>query len=234
MMPVPPGAYSCSVVRDWDRRAIEEYGIPAAVLMENAGRGAAEIIDRLVESAEEIEPPFHIFCGPGNNGGDGFVVARHLHNRGYSAELTVISGGEYATDSTAALNFEIVRRMQLPLHWTSGKPAESDIPRAGTTIDALFGTGLSRKLESPYADWVHALAAAPAAVIALDAPSGLNADSGAVWGVALPARHTITFAARKLAFTRPECAPFVGTVHVVDIGMPRAIWASTPPSPPAS
>lgn len=232
---VPDGAFAPEEIRRWDHRAIHDFGIPGIVLMENAGAGAARLI--LDEAPRTCPPPYHIYCGPGNNGGDGFVVARHLHNHGQPVHLTVIGGrrGEnqapcapYAADSDAAINFEIVRRMGLEVKMIdTGVPGSDPFavaPDQGTIIDALFGTGLSRPIASPYRDWLVVLDGSPCPVIALDTPSGLDARSGEILGTCLPATLTITFAARKLGFDRKSGPGVTGRVEVVDIGIPREIW----------
>src|SRR5688572_18330083 len=92
--PFPPPPQTRATIRDWDRRAIEEFGVPGIVLMENAGAGAARIIEEVLSPAPGARgEPVRIICGPGNNGGDGFVVARHLHNRGLLVEVTTVGDG---------------------------------------------------------------------------------------------------------------------------------------------
>lgn len=226
---VPDSAHDPDEIRAWDQRAIHEFGIPGVVLMENAGAGAARLI---LENVASFLPPYHVFCGPGNNGGDGFVVARHLHNHGQPVQLTVIApGGEgrapYAPDSDAGVNFEVVRRMGLDIALVDTRrspPAATLTPDRGTVIDALFGTGLSRPITSPYLEWLVALGESPCPVVALDTPSGLDARTGEILGACLRASMTITFAARKTGFELGAGPDVTGDVHIVDIGMPREIW----------
>jgi NAD(P)H-hydrate epimerase len=199
--------------------------------MENAGAGAARILAGLAADRPEDWPePFQVLCGPGNNGGDGFVVARHLHNRGFAVAVHVIGAGGYAPGSDAAVNHEVARRMGLPLRRLEGPPdvAEPALA-AGTVVDALFGTGLARPLAAPFLDWVRAVNASGRPVAALDVPSGLDADTGVPLGAAIAARVTITFAAPKLGFARGEGPRLAGEVHVVDIGIPREIWEGRAP-----
>jgi len=224
----PPRPRSRETIREWDRRAVEEVGIPGIVLMENAGRGAANIVFDLSQRARERFPaPFHVFSGPGNNGGDGFVVARHLHNMGLPVSTFALEGTEYAPGSEAARNLEILRRMGLgPVFLPY-----AEIPRAvrallasGTTIDALFGTGLSRPLRAPYTEWIEAINESGRVVVAMDVPSGLDANTGEVLGAAVRAEVTVTFAAPKLGFELGRGPELCGAVHVVDIGLPREFW----------
>lgn len=188
--------------------------------MENAGAGAARVLREIVEEERELySEPFHILCGPGNNGGDGLVVARHLHNQGFEVRIQGVgitgpSGSDYG------LQLKIAQRMRLSIALEGGAKA----PTMGTVIDALFGTGLSRPLRAPFLEWVEAVNASGRRVIALDIPSGLDANTGEVLGAAIRADHTITFAASKVGFNAGAGPTLTGKVHVVDIGIPRQLW----------
>lgn len=223
---VPERAFAPEEIRRWDRRAIEDFGIPGVALMENAGAGAARLL--LASAEDALPPPYRIYCGPGNNGGDGFVVARHLHNHGMPVQITVIAGDPpYTPESDAQINFEITRRMGLELKCFNARESSTHDPQApvdGTIVDALFGTGLSRPIESPYREWLIALRRSTSPVVALDTPSGLDARTGEVLGTCLPAALTITFAARKSGFERASGPDATGRVEVVDIGIPRELW----------
>ena len=216
----PPAPQTREVIRSWDRRATEELGIPGLILMENAGLSAERIIEDLISGEPEAyREPFLVVCGPGQNGGDGFAVARHLHTRGFETAIRVAPGVEYDPGSASGVNFEIVKRLGLEIRELD----PGDFSGGGTVIDALFGTGLSRPLRSPFLEWVQAINAKGRTVIALDVPSGLDADTGEILGEAIRASDTITFAASKRGFELargPECC---GRVHVVDIGMPREL-----------
>lgn len=224
----PPAPRSRATIREWDRRAIEEYAIPGIVLMENAGAGAARIIRQLTQTDGAFRGCCSVLCGPGNNGGDGFVVARHLHNAGLDVRVLLTAPDAYRSGSDAAVNLEILRRMgSVPLE-AHPEPPSDRVCRslgAGPVIDALFGTGLSRPVESPFTKWIDALLESGSPVIALDIPSGLDADSGEVLGTAVKADHTTTFAAAKVGFHKGEGPTRCGRVHVVDIGLPRELWA---------
>ncbi|MBI4606353.1 MAG: NAD(P)H-hydrate epimerase [Planctomycetes bacterium] len=224
-----PGPRPRDVIRRWDRLAVERYGLPSIVLMENAGAGAAAVLAALTEDPRAPCPePFVVLCGPGNNGGDGFVVARHLHNRGFRVEVLAAGGAGYPPGSDAAVNLEVVRRMGLSLDLGAllAPPPGRDALRrrgAGTVVDAIFGTGLSRPVRAPFLEWIEAVSSSGAAVAALDLPSGLDADSGEPLGACVRAHHTITFAAPKLGFGRGLGPSSTGEVHVVDIGIPREL-----------
>lgn len=222
-----PGPQTRATIRAWDRRAIEEFAVPGVVLMENAGAGAARVILSLARARRApVRGPFSIFCGPGKNGGDGFVVARHLHNHGQAVHIVIVGGTEHPRGSDAGIQLEIVRRMKLPIERVEEAPEEALRSRfdCRTVVDGLFGTGLSRPLGPPFAAWIEAINRSGRSVVALDVPSGLDADTGEVLGAAIEADHTITFLAPKIGFERGAGPRLAGTVHVVDIGLPREIW----------
>lgn len=223
-----PLARSPRTIREWDRRAIEEYGLPGVVLMENAGAGATRW---LLELARAGSPPPHgrwtILCGPGGNGGDGFVVARYLRNAGEEVMVLLACEREaIRPGSDSSVHLGVIERMGLPIR-VAVEPA--DLPALlpargdGRVIDALLGTGLCRPVRSPYREWIEAANSCGAPVAALDVPSGLDAETGEVLGAAVRARWTLTFAAPKVGFERGEGPAHTGRVEVVDIGMPREI-----------
>jgi len=216
-------ALSRDQVRRIDDRAIHEFGISGLVLMENAGRGAAEIIDRLYGPKGSA----FITCGTGNNGGDGFVIARHLHNAGWSVRL-MIAGDASKLSADAAANDRIVRAMRLErivaASVESQRNAASSIRTDEVVIDALLGTGFRGLVRSPLADLIEALnAAKKRAVVAVDVPSGLDCDTGQPGGVAVRADLTITFAALKRGFLNEPARLYVGRCEVVGIGVPREL-----------
>ena len=214
-------------IRQWDRIASEEYGLPGIVLMENAGAGAARIISRLSrENPEHFPAPFIILCGPGSNGGDGYVVARHLFNSGHDVEVYLcFEPGGLDKNSDAGVNLAVIEKMGIP----AGRPGQDEIRRIlqredpATVIDALLGIGLSRTLKDPFLAWVQAASASGKSVIALDIPTGLDGKNGEILGDCVPASHTITFAAPKTGFYQGSGPDITGHIHVVGIGLPRDI-----------
>ncbi|MDY3554465.1 NAD(P)H-hydrate epimerase [Gemmata sp. JC717] len=206
---------SRSEVRELDRRAVEEFGVPSVVLMENAGRGAAELLMRLNPDRK----PVVILCGPGNNGGDGFVIARHLDNAGWPV-WTIDHPGASQSTGDAAINRTIVERSTIPvLPWL---PEVLPTP-AGWLVDALFGTGLNRSLDESYAHYFRALGTSEYQTLAIDIPSGLDCDTGEPLGPTVRAAHTATFVAHKRGFLNPKSKEWTGEIHVIDIGAPRAL-----------
>jgi NAD(P)H-hydrate epimerase len=231
-------------VRELDRRAIEGYGVPGIVLMENAGRGCAELLMRLNPDRK----PTVILCGPGNNGGDGFVIARHLDNHGWPVRVWLfeperlpaakegtgsirIGFTSEALPPDARTNCEIVRRSGIdfvPIYGdmlcgTQNGLSDVVIKSAVWVVDALFGTGLTRPLGSPYSELVAQVNASGNPVLAVDIPSGLDCDTGEPLGPTVRATHTATFVAHKKGFLNPRSRDWTGEVHVIDIGAPRKL-----------
>ncbi len=210
-------------VRRLDRLAIEEYGIPGVVLMENAGRSVAEVVLQACPPDGLVV----ILCGGGNNGGDGYVVARHLANAGRRVAV-------YATKDPARLAGDaaiqacIAQRMDLDIEVLTGAQAAADACRlwagAAVVVDAILGTGFSGEIRSPLADVIEACnSVAGASIIAVDVPSGLDCETGRPANPTVRADTTVTFVARKAGFGHPDAAPFLGRVLVGDIGAPRSL-----------
>jgi NAD(P)H-hydrate epimerase len=212
--------------RELDRRAMEEYGIPGVILMENAGRGAAEIAAAMLG-----DPPGRrvvIFCGKGNNGGDGFVVGRHLHNRGAKVEFIAACRPEEIDPwSDAGLNLQIARKMGLHVHVASaedGRFEAAGLERgADLIVDALLGTGLTGDVRDPYLSLIRLINAADRPVLAIDIPSGLDADTGRVLRAAVRATRTATFVLPKAGFELAEGPAHTGLVTIVEIGVPKEL-----------
>jgi NAD(P)H-hydrate epimerase len=213
-------------VRSLDRRAIEEFGFPGAVLMENAGRGAAEILVSLGVQGRVV-----ICCGKGNNGGDGFVVARHLDIREVPVQLLLFVRPEELTGD-AAINYRIAEKTGLPIevHVPLRKEAlEAELSSSDWIVDALFGTGLAGPVRPPLDEVISAIKRAVQTsgsrprVLAVDIPSGLDCDTGMPMGPTIAADHTVTFVAQKKGFANPAAQRWLGQVHVAHIGIPRRL-----------
>lgn len=207
-------------MRAYDRFAIESCHVPGVVLMENAGRGAADVLSQLVPLEGSR---FVVVCGAGNNGGDGFVVARHLFSRGASVRVFLVADSEQVTGE-ARINHDAYIDLggeytELPPGSALG-PLEQGLAEATVVIDAVFGTGLCRQVTGYLEEVIERINQAPGRRIALDVPSGLDADSGAPLGTCVEASETITFGHLKIGLLTPEGARLSGRVHVVDLGVP--------------
>jgi NAD(P)H-hydrate epimerase len=213
-------------VRDLDARAADDLSLPTLILMENAGRGAAACLrDHLGVPASAR---CLILCGPGNNGGDGGVVARHLDAWGYPVRVVWFARPDRLRGD-AATQWNILARSGLDqTAWddeASLTPDRLDLLLAGAdwVIDGLLGTGLSRPVEGVLRRVIEAINRVGKPVLALDLPSGLDADRGEPLGVAVRAKATATFIAPKLGFGAPGASDYTGEVTVVDIGLPRCL-----------
>lgn len=195
--------------RQADAHTINEVGIPSLVLMERAALGSA---GRLLNGDFDLTHVL-VVAGTGNNGGDGLVVARLLHVRGI--DVTVMMTGDPAKASTeTAQQLKILAYYKIPIH-----PATTDMTGFTTIVDAVLGVGLDRPVEGQFADWLTAINASPAKVLAIDVPSGLNADTGQPQGTTVKATMTSTMAYNKVGFVQPGAAAYTGTVVVEDIGV---------------
>jgi NAD(P)H-hydrate epimerase len=210
--------------RALDRRAIEEIGIPGAVLMENAGRGMAELLAQLGIKGRVVT-----CCGRGTNGGDGFVIARHLDALGNACRVLLFADPK-ALGGDAALNYRILVKAGLSVEALD--PAAFDEARlqqelagADWIVDALFGSGQQGALRSPFDRIVEIINASGARVFAVDIPSGLDADTGQPQGATIRAQHTGVIVAPRPGFARPESRTWTGEVHVIGLGLPRALLA---------
>ncbi len=208
-------------VREVDRIAIDEYGIPGVVLMENAARA---VVDAALALMIDFRTPgVLVLCGGGNNGGDGLAAARHLHIRGAEVQVALtVDPSHYAGD--ALVNWRIVKAMGLPV-----KDATPELIRAfndSLVIDAIFGTGLAEPPREPFAALVQAVIDSDHPVLAVDLPSGLDCDTGELLGAtAVVADRTVTFVAEKAGFANATARPYLGEVIVAGIGCPRELTA---------
>lgn len=212
-------------VRAIDAWAINELGIPGVVLMENAGRGCAELIKEKLKDV--AEPMVCIFCGTGNNGGDGYVIARHLINNDFKVAV-VLCGDPDKVKGDAKINLDILERMGQSIDWLN--PADGNIADrvdsfaagADMVVDSLFGTGLSGQLRDDYRQLVESMNACDCPILAVDIPSGLDCDTGRPLGAAIEAAWTVTFVAVKQGFTAAGAAQYTGEIYIASIGVSAA------------
>lgn len=207
--------------RELDRIAIEEFKIPSIALMENAGQRVAEHLLSYYQGGQIV-----ICCGKGNNGGDGFVVARYLDNHHLPVHVLLFSDPKDLTDD-AKLNYYIANKSGLMLTIVDDNNFKSVIstilPTASWIVDALFGTGLQGKVGSPFDRVIQAINDLKCSVVSIDIPSGLDCNSGESTGTAIQATHTITFTFLKKGFTNIDAKKFLGEVYIADIGIPKIL-----------
>jgi len=225
-IPYQPGdALTCQEIRELDILAIEHVGIPGIVLMENAARAVAEYVHGAL-----LNPPRShalLLCGPGNNGGDGFAVARHLRNAGVKVTV-VLAVPREKTKGDAALNLGIYERMEGTLLDATEPEGLAQVRAQARTadviVDALLGTGSEGAPRGAMAELIRLANAAPRARrVAIDLPSGLNADTGEVSEPCFKADATVTFVAPKVGFAAGSARAVLGRVVVADIGVPREL-----------
>ena len=209
-------------VRAFDSWAINTLGIPGVVLMENAGRGCAELILEKLKSI--TKPKVCIFCGTGNNGGDGYVIARHLINNGFEV-IVVISGDIEKIKGDAKINLDILRALGQKIEQLN--PADDNIKNkvetfaagADMLVDGLFGTGLSGQVRDGYKKLIESINAQKIPIMSIDIPSGLDCDTGRPLGIAIKAQYTVTFVAVKKGFTYSEANLYTGDIYIASIGV---------------
>ena len=208
-------------IRAVDAWAINTLGVPGVVLMENVGRSCAELIKEKL--AKAARPKVCIFCGTGNNGGDGYVIARGLLNSGFEVTV-VICGLRDKIKGDAKINLDILERLgqrleQLNLNADIAGQVKTFAEGADMIVDAVFGTGLSGQLSDEYKRLIEGINAQNKPVLAVDIPSGLDCDTGRPLGAAVKAKYTVTFVALKKGFTEKASAEYTGQVFVASIGV---------------
>ena len=203
-----------------DRRAAAEYGIPGLLLMENAGAAVAR-------AAAQMAPdgPVAVLAGPGNNGGDGFVAARHLANAGRDVTVYCLADRERYRDD-AATNLAILERLRVPVRFRGPTPGE--LAAAALVVDALLGTGARGAPRGAVAQAIRSIGSAGRPVLAVDIPSGVDGDTGEAWEPAVRAGRTVTFGLAKRGHFLGEGPERRGELVVADISLPRPLLEETP------
>jgi len=205
--------------RQIDTIAVEEYGMNGLQLMENAGRSLCDLLETLGLGGTTV-----ICCGKGNNGGDGFVLARHLANRGHGVRVLLFAKAE-ELQGDAATNYAILRHCDAPIEEVAqiDDSIEDTLQAAGWVVDALLGTGVTGNPRPPLDAAVRAINHSGNKVLAVDIPTGLDCDSGQPGEPCVKALHTGTFVTSKVGFEQEAAKPYTGKVHVLDIGVPRRV-----------
>ena len=213
---------SAEEMAEIDRKAREDYGIPQAILMENAGRSATEVI--LTETDSLKNEKIAVFCGKGNNGGDGFVIGRYLANKSPGRLTVYVTDPANIRQGAARDNFEIIRKMGLDIRLIKDFLASAETAGDFTIgVDAIFGTGFRGELPEEYASLGKFLNSCDIRRYAIDVPSGLDATTGVASKDCINAYKTITFGLPKQGFFIKDGPDVCGEVIVRDIGFPLAL-----------
>ncbi len=217
---LPDALYTPKQVRELDRRAIEAHGIPGHVLMARAGRAAWRLLRSRYPDAARVL----VLCGGGNNGGDGYVIARLAAEAGLQVDLCALVNPDRLTGDAARAANEALA-VQSPVAFSDGLAREADV-----IVDALLGTGLDRPVTGPLADVIRTVNAMHCPVVAVDVPSGLSAATGKVLGVGVQAALTPTFIGLKQGLFTGDAADHVGTVVFSDLQVPAAVYNGIAPA----
>ena len=215
----------CNVneMRNLDRRAIKEYGITQEILMENAGQASYFTI--LQEFGIENKN-FVCFCGVGNNGGDGLVVARKIYSNGGKVTVFIL-GDRSKFQGAAKQNFDIINKLQIEvIDLQDVSLALETVRSSDAIIDAIFGTGLDRDIKGKYKDIINMINASQKTVFSIDIPSGINGDTGQVMGTAVKAHYTTTFGLPKIGNLLYPGFDSVGKLYVTHISFPPVMQNS--------
>lgn len=215
-------AVTAQRMKNLDRIAINRYGIPSIILMENAGRGLAKEVIKRAAMLKRRRPIVAVYCGKGNNGGDGMVCARYLFNNDINTEVFIIDDPSPIRGDTA-VHLKILQKMGVAIFTIKKRQDLKRLKKrykADIIVDAIFGIGFKGKAQGIYKDVIEFINATGAYKFSVDVPSGLDATTGDVKGPCIQADETVTMGISKTGFYRndgPEC---VGRIKVVDIGMP--------------
>src|SRR5712671_67964 len=211
-------------MREADRRTTDDIGIPSLVLMENAGRQAVAAMEAMY--GDLLERQVAVLCGRGNNGGDGFVIARTLAQRGIDVSVFLI-GRVADVRGDARINLEILGRLGLTVVEVADSQAWelhfSEVSDSTLIVDAIFGTGLNAPISGFIESVVTDVNASGIPVVAIDLPSGLSADSADPIGPSIEAGLTVTLAAPKIPLVLPPAETHAGDIVIADIGIPGEV-----------
>lgn len=213
--------YTVAQVRALDRHAIEELGIPGYELMRRAAAAAFAGLRRCWPQAQRIT----VYCGPGNNGGDGFLLALLAREAGLDAAVFALADAREDSGDASRARKACEQGGVTVRHWAEGDP----LPDADVHVDALYGTGLDRPPQAAAANLIGCINASGMPVLALDVPSGLNADTGHCPGAAVRADLTVTFIAAKRGLRTGQAAACTGRVELATLGLPESLWQASLP-----
>lgn len=199
-----------------DLEVKEKFGISTLILMENAGKAVAQEASKVFRGRKKIA----VFCGKGNNGGDGFVAARHLLTQGIKPDI-FLAGKISGVENEAKTNLEILLKLKTKICEVSERNLHSiKISKYGLIIDALLGVGLSGAVRGIYKDLISLINSSRADILSIDIPSGLDATTGKILGCCVNADKTVTFVAEKRGMVVGDGPKYCGRIIVADLGVP--------------
>jgi NAD(P)H-hydrate epimerase len=202
-----------------DRKAVEKYNIPAIIMMENAAAASAFCVMRMLKSGQRN---VIFLCGQGNNGGDGFACARHLLNHGFKVKV-YFSGKRKKLSKESETNCRILLKMGQKVLRPNLPAVKKEFEHTDLIVDALLGIGLKAEVREPIYSLIGLINTSKKPVLSLDIPSGLDATSGRIRGIAVKSKHTVTFGLCKKGFLNPQARQYIGDVTVGDISLPRKL-----------
>lgn len=212
-----------------DSRTVDDVGIPEAILMESAGRAVADLARDFIEDLDGDPIRIAIVAGPGNNGGDALVAARHLMQLGFEPDIYMAAKSKDCND-LCRVQLDIMEGLGASISYLRDQSPEffrSGLRAAALIVDGLLGTGASGALREAYKGWVNEINIAGREVIAVDIPTGVDPSSGGVPGPAVTATATVTMAAPKVGLLLYPAASYVGELWVANIGIPPSILAES-------
>ena len=214
---------SVAEMRKLDRAAIETYGIKEELLMENAGDAVYFVI---LNEFGTKRKRFVVFCGMGNNGGDGFVIARKVHSSGGLVKVFIL-GDQQKYRGAAKLNLDILKSLPVEIREVRDEPSvHMDIMHSDAIVDAILGTGLEREVKGFYRDIIHTINKSGKTVFSADIPSGVSGDTGGVMGVSVKADYTVAFGLPKLGNLMFPGHDLCGDLYVTHISFPPELYDS--------
>ncbi|HOJ31026.1 MAG TPA: NAD(P)H-hydrate epimerase [bacterium] len=204
-----------------EKLVYEKYSIPPLILMENAGRETALEVMRILKKLKKGNTV--VLAGPGNNGGDGMVAARYLHCNGFPVSVFVTFDSEKVREPSFT-NYQILYKMNLVSSLQDIEALRKIIRKNDLIVDALFGIGLTRPVEGIYKDIINEINNSGRYIVSIDVPSGIDADTGCPYSVAVKADTTVTFGFAKPGLYTEKGKIYAGKVKVVDIGYPPEFY----------
>ncbi len=221
-------------IKRLDRIAVEQYGIPSLILMENAGRGIADLAQGMMGRKRNIL----VVSGKGNNGGDGFVAARHLANRGFKVQVVLLLdlkkgdrqerlSAPFFLKDDPKINYAILKKMDVPIEQVTSEEKigrfKTLVKQSDLILDGIFGIGLQRAVSGLFYHVISILNRSKKPILAIDIPSGLDSDSGKELGVIVNARATGTLALPKRGLFLGRGPAHAGKITVIDISIPKRL-----------